>query len=263
MLESRVSYADYSALDRPEFLQLAFHPRKDFTRPPPNSTDYLILVERDVSVTCRFYVHSKSSPSILFFHGNGEVVSDYDYIAPIYNELGINLFVADYRGYGSSGGSPTFTNTITDAHGIFEGFGDALRLGYYSGDIFVMGRSLGSMSAIELAHSYGEKIKGLIIESGVGSMVKMITQLGFPMEFIGITDTEFPNLSKIRNIALPTLIIHAEFDNLAPLAGAQELFESSAAGDKRLEIIPGADHNTILIYGIEPYFEAIRDFIFG
>jgi len=256
-----MSYADYSALDRPEILQFAFHPRKDFTSPPPNSTDYLILVEGDISITCRFHVHSKSSPNILFFHGNGEVVSDYDYIAPIYNKLGINLFVADYRGYGSSGGSPTFTNTITDAHGIFEGFGHALILGYHTGDIFVMGRSLGSMSAIELAHSYGDKIKGLIIESGVGSMVKMMMQLGFPMEFIGITDAEFPNLTKIRNINLPTLIIHAEFDNLAPLAGAKELFESSAAEKKHLTIIPEADHNTILMYGMEPYFEAIRDFV--
>jgi len=258
-----MSYADYSALDRPEFLQFAFHPREDFTPPPPNSTDYLMLVERDISITCRFYVHSKSSPSILYFHGNGEVVSDYDYIAPIYNQLGINLFVADYRGYGSSGGSPTFTNTIADAHGIFEGLGNVLRLGFHSGDLFVMGRSLGSMSAIELAHSYGERIKGLIIESGVGSIVKMMVQLGFPEDFIGITDPEFPNLAKIRNIALPTLIIHAEFDNLAPLAGAKELFDNSAAREKNLVIIPGADHNTILMYGMEPYFEAIRDFIFG
>jgi len=258
-----MSFADYSALDRPEFLQLAFHPRKDFTRPPAHSTDYLILVEADTSITCRFYVHSKNSPSILFFHGNGEVVSDYDYIAPIYNQMGINLFVADYRGYGSSGGSPTFTNTITDAHGIFEGFGNVLRLGQHTGDVFVMGRSLGSMSAIELAHSYGEQIKGLIIESGVGSMVRMMEQLGFTMEFIGITDPEFPNLTKIRNITLPTLIIHAEYDNLAPLAGAQELFDNSPAEEKHLEIIPGADHNTILIYGMEPYFDAISKFVSG
>src|SRR4030042_1428144 len=241
MLESSMSDADYSALDRPEFLQFAFHPRKDFTPPPPNSTDHLIPAEGDISISCRFHVHSRSSPSILFFHGNGEVVSDYDYIAPIYNQLGINLFVADYRGYGASGGSPTFTNTIADSHSIFEGFMDLLRRGYHSGDLFVMGRSLGSMSAIELASRYGGQIKGLIIESGVGSMVRMMIQLGFPIEFIGITDTEFPNLAKIRTITLPTLIIHAEFDNLAPLAGAKELFENSAAKQKNLVIIPGAD----------------------
>lgn len=255
-------FDDYSALDRPEFLRFVFYPRGDFTPPPPNSTDHLIPVESDISISCRFHVHSQSSPSILFFHGNGEVVSDYDYLAHLYNELGINLFVADYRGYGLSGGTPTLTNMVADAHRIFEGFGDILRQGHYSGDLFVMGRSLGSMPAVELAFNYGEQIKGLIIESGGGSMVKMVRRMGFSMESLGITDAEFPNLAKIRAIALPTLIIHAESDSLIPLSEARNLFENAATKDKRLIIIPGANHNTIMLVGLETYFEAIRDFVF-
>ena len=47
-------------------------------------------------------------PTILFFYGNGETAADYDNIAPIYNQVGLNFFVADYRGYGQSGGSPSF-----------------------------------------------------------------------------------------------------------------------------------------------------------
>ena len=95
-------------------------------------------------------------------YGNGDVVSDYDGIAPIYNQQGINLFVTDYRGYGSSGGVPTFTSMITDAHRIFEAFLGILHNEHYTSDVFAMGRSLGSMSAIELAYSYQEQVKGLI-----------------------------------------------------------------------------------------------------
>jgi len=255
--------ADYSALDRPELLQFVFYPRKDFTAPPPNATDHLIPVEKGVSISCRFYVHHRDSPSILFFHGNGEVVSDYDYIAPIYNQLGINLFVADYRGYGSSGGVPTFTSMVADAHHLFKGFRGILQEGGYGGRVFLMGRSLGSISAIELASHYGEKIKGLILESGFASTVRLMTRLGFPKELLGITDFGFPNLAKIRTVTLPTLIIHAEFDSLIPLTEARDLFENVATKEKRLVIIPGADHNTIMMVGIGPYFKAIEEFVFA
>ncbi len=263
-LSERMSQpTDYSALDRPELLQFVFYPRKDFTVPPPNSTDHLIPVEKDVSISCRFYVHHRDAPSVLYFHGNGEVVSDHDYIAPLYNRLGVNLFVADYRGSGASGGTPTFSNMVADAYHIFKGFWEILQEGGYGGRVFLMGRSLGSVSAIELASHYGEKIKGLILESGFASTVRLMTRLGFPKEFLGIKDAEFPNLAKIRAITLPTLIIHAEFDSLIPLTEARDLFENVATKEKRLVIIPGADHNDLMVLGIEPYFEAIEEFIFA
>lgn len=253
----------YSMLDQPEILQFVFYPRKDFTPGPPNSTDHSIPVEKDVSVSCRFYVHSQSSPSILFFHGNGEIANDYDYIAPIYNRQGINLCVADYRGYGSSGGTPTFKNTVEDAHQVFKAFREIRRDGHHTGDLFVMGRSLGSIPAVELASQYQEHIKGLIIESGFASVVKLMAHLGFPPEAFGLTDVEFPNLTKIRTITLPTLIMHGEHDSLIPNTEARDLFRNSAAKDKRLAIIPHADHNDIMVLGIQQYFTAIAEFVFA
>src|SRR4030042_2559443 len=116
-----ISQAGYSALDRPEILQFIFYPRRDFTKTPTNAIDYFIPVDKDVSISCRFYTHSRSAPSIMYFHGNGEVVSDYDSIAPLYDKLGINLFVVDYRGYGASGGTPSFSSMIADAPILFGG----------------------------------------------------------------------------------------------------------------------------------------------
>ncbi len=253
---------DYSTLDRQEFLQYIFYPRKYSTTPPPNTTDHFVPVEKGVSISCRFYVHRRDSPSILFFHGNGEVVSDYDDIAPFYTQLGINLFVADYRGYGASSGVPTFSSMIADAHTIFNGFREILQQGNYTDSVFVMGRSLGSVSAIELAFHYQQQMKGLIIESGIGTGVKRMTQLGFPTELLDLIRINFPNLSKMQIITLPTLIIHAEFDSLMPPSEARDLFENAATKEKRLVIIPGADHNTIMLVGIEPYFKAIQEFVF-
>jgi len=255
--------SDYRAFDRPELLQFVFFPRKDFSSPLPGSYDYRIPVDSGVSISCRFYVHGYKSPSILYFHGNGEVVSDYDFVAQLYRGRSINIFVADYRGYGASDGSPTFSSMVADSHPIFQGFLKVLEEDAYSDRVFLMGRSLGSVSAIELAAAYPDKVAGLIIESGFASTVRLMTRLGFPQDLLGIKDFGFPNRSKIEKVALPTLLIHGEYDSLIPLTEAQDLYEHSPAGNKRLVVIPQADHNDIMIRDMDLYFGAIQEFVFG
>lgn len=254
---------DYSLLDRPGFLRFVFHPRKYVTVAPQNSKDYFIPVDDGVSIGCRYYVNGHDSPNILFFHGNGEVVSDYDEIAALYNAQGINLFVADYRGYGASGGVPTFASMVGDSHLIFKAFLEILRQNHDGGDIFVMGRSLGSMSAIELASCYQEQIKGLIIESGFASMAKLTQHLGFPGQYMVFNDDTFPNMAKIRSITVPTLFLHGECDSIIPVTEARDLFENAAARTKQMVVIRGAGHNDIMMVGMEKYFKAIREFVLG
>jgi len=254
---------DYSILDQPLVLSFVFYPRKDVTPPPPGATDHLVAVDKDVALACRFYAHSPSAPSIIYFHGNGEVVSDYDYIAPLYNQLGINLFVADYRGYGASGGSPTFSNMVSDAPTVFTAFAGMLKEKHYRKDIFAMGRSLGSVSALEIAHRCQKQLKGLIIESGFASVSNLLEHLGIPADSLGIKDPDFPNLARIRTVTIPTLIIHGEYDSLIPTTEGRALFQNAAASNKELVIIPGAEHNDIMLVGTERYLEAIGKFVLG
>ena len=69
---------DYSVLDRPDVLAYLFHPRQEWTEPGESSLaqDVMIPVEPDVMVGARFHMTGQSFPNILFFHGNGEIVSD-------------------------------------------------------------------------------------------------------------------------------------------------------------------------------------------
>jgi len=251
---------DYSALDRPEILAFVFYPRNDFTGTPPGAHDYRISVDEDVSISCRLHVFEADSPSVLYFHGNGEVVSDYDDIAPMYAGTGLNLFVADYRGYGASQGRPTLSNTIADAGVVFEAFAGILQREGYCTDIFVMGRSLGSLSAVEVAYRHQDRVKGLIIESGFAAFSSLLSHLGIPPGVVGVDDPEAPNLAGVRAIEVPTLVIHGEHDQLIPVSEGEALFRGSAAADKKLLIITGADHNDIMWTGREEYFRAIREF---
>jgi len=257
-------WPELEPLDRPEILKFIFYPRRDFLEKSAadNVMAGLIPVDEAVSISYGFYFDGKKHPNVLFFHGNGEVASDYLPIGSIYNQSGLNLFVADYRGYGSSGGKPTLSNMIKDAHPIFEGFKQVLKEKGFSGDLFMMGRSLGSASAVELAAHYQSQLKGLIIESGFANVFNLFKYLGFPLESLGVVVPRTPySLKLLRKISLPTLIIHGEYDQIVPVEEGKVLYEIIAAKDKRLIIIPGVDHNTIMSGGIQPYLQALHDFI--
>jgi len=257
--------AALAILDQSPLWELIFYPREDLFPPrsTPNIVNYLIEVEDGIRIGCRFYKSSPEHPSLLYFHGNGETAGDHDGIASLYNERGMNLFVADYRGYGLSDGTPTFTNMINDAHVVFKVFGKIMEREGWRKALFLMGRSLGSMPAIELAFHYADNINGLITESGWGNNFRRLWRYLQPSEIEAISDEKIAFLSKLkmRSIPTPTLIIHGEHDTLVPVREAQELYENSAAEDKTILIIPNADHNTLIALGQDQYFQTIETFV--
>ncbi|MCH7712820.1 MAG: alpha/beta hydrolase [Chloroflexi bacterium] len=248
---------DYSPLDRPEISMNSFYPRKNWTPTPPGAEDHMVKVDDGVSLSCRFFPVGPESPTILFFYGNGETAADYDGIAPIYNQVGINFFVADYRGYGGSGGLPAFSTMLSDARKVQEALWEILEAGGYNGPRFVMSRSMGRHAAFELAADPPEGLKGLIIESGRPSLGNFTRGLE-PAESQKFQD-EY--LEKVLSIEIPVLVIHGQMDDLAPLKDAVGMYQRFVSSDKHLLIIPGAGHNDLMHIGINEYFEAIRQFV--
>lgn len=253
---------DYSLLDRPEILGFIFYPRKDWSPPPAGASDHPVEVGEGVTIACRLYPAGEGSPSILLFHGNGEVVSDHDWIAPAYNRLGISLFVADYRGYGRSSGQPSFCSMAADAPVIFRYFRQ-LSESLHGGPQFVMGRSLGSFGAAELASQYPEEMKGLIIESGSADPSRLLSRFGLLVSASSLHALESASRERLRRITVPVLVIHGEYDSIVPLSEGVHFHEAVSAEDKRLVVIPGADHNDIMLVGMQQYFSAISQFVFG
>jgi len=249
--------ADYSVLDRPDISMNSFYPRRNWTPPPEGAEDHKVPVEDGVTLSCRFFPVGPESPTILFFYGNGETAVDYDSIAPLYNQIGANFFVADYRGYGGSGGSPSFNAMLSDAGKVLEALQATLKSGQFTRDIFVMGRSMGRHPAFELAANSKDGVKGLIVESGRPTLGQFVQGLGPSVaQSLGAA-----YLDKVRSIKMPVLVIHGEMDTLAPVEEAVSMYEEFPSPDKRLLTVPGAGHNDLLYLGINEYFTAIHDFI--
>jgi pimeloyl-ACP methyl ester carboxylesterase len=236
---------DYSKLDQPGVLQTIFHPRQETPPAPPphNAVDVDIAVDEGIQVHARFHLASNEDPNILFFHGNGEIVSDYDEIGPYYN-------------------SPTVTSMLGDAHIVLDTAKKWLAKAEHTGPLLIMGRSLGAAAAIELASSHSDDIAGLIIESGFATSLPLLIKLGVDIAGLGITENDgFRNVRKITTFTKPTLIIHGQYDEIIPVNSAAILQAESPARSKELQVVPGATHNTLIAQAGEMYFSVIKQFI--
>jgi pimeloyl-ACP methyl ester carboxylesterase len=266
--------SDYSCLDRPEVLAFLFHPRPEpgasdtptsaAETSVPGTADVLIPVTGAAVVGARLHLADRAAPSILFFHGNGEIVADYDDLGPLYNRMGINFLAADYRGYGRSTGRPTVTAMMHDCHTVLAFVGAWLAGRGFSGPLFMMGRSLGSASALELADAHPGRLSGLIVESGFACAGPLLQLLGVDPAAVGFREeTGFRHIDKIARWTKPLLIIHAEFDHIIPFSDGRRLFDACPSPQKHLLKIPGADHNSIFMAGLDAYLAAIRETVFS
>ena len=250
-------------LDRPEVLAGLFHPRAGDG--PSNRADLLDLripLADGVVIGGRCHRADPAAVNVLFFHGNGEIAEDYDDLGPLFARRRINFLVADYRGYGSSTGSPTSSALLADSHAILRFVTGWLSERDHPGPLIVMGCSLGSAPALELASHHPEAIAGLILESAFAHTGPLLRRLGVNLAALRFEERQgFRQLDKIRAVTQPTLIIHAEDDHLIPLADAQALYAASPARDKQWVTIPGADHNTIFAVGWPSYRAAVKTFV--
>lgn len=256
----------YQDLDRSPLVRFLFHPRKSFTRPPEGARDLLVPVDDGVSVACRLFWGDPGNPWILYFHGNGEVASDYDGIAPAYHGIKANLAVAEYRGYGRSSGTPSFSALAADAHLLLQGVGEELQREYGTGEIWVMGRSLGSVSALELAAQNPDTpaapaLQGVIFESGFVSVTRLVQHLGLPRGGVDLDAVERECREKAARVAVPALVIHGEADRLVPFRQGEELFGLLGSREKILVPIPGGEHNNVMMVDLPRYFGAVEEFI--
>lgn len=257
-------------LDNPQITSSLFYPRKKMPQKHPDGAwhDGTILVDEEerVKLGYRFYIHEKDSPVILFFHGNGEVASDYAGISQDYHGFAeVSLLVVDYRGYGWSTGRPLTSKMLPDAKVVLDKLPKILEAAGIDADVplFVKGRSLGSAPAIYLGLVAPEKFKGMIIDSGYADAPSLFRRLGIAIPDNIKADDSLPinNDEKIKTIDMPLLVIHGEQDNLIPISHGRTIHANSPTQDKELVVITGAGHNNLLAIDFTAYFNAIAGFV--
>ena len=250
-------------LDHPAVNSAIFFPRPAYNlAAPQGSEDLAIPVGAGASVAARYHPCDLTLPTVLHFHGNGEIVADYDDIAPLFHSVGASLVSVDYRGYGLSTGTPSAFSLIDDAPKILDRATAFLRERGHRGPLVVMGRSLGSAPAIELASTRSSDVAGLIVESGFARTLPLLALFGISLDSLGLHDLSgMDNEDKMEDVRIPLLVLHAEGDVLLPPWNGERIHERAATQDKRLVMIPNADHNSIMAIGGHLYWGAIAEFL--
>ena len=188
---------------------------------------------------------------VLFFHGNGGNISHrLDQVRAL-TGAGMDVLLFDYRGYGRSTGAPDEAGTYRDARAARAAL--LAQPGVDPAAILYLGESLGGAVASELA--VAEPPAGLVLQSTFTS-VRAMARLHYPVVPAGLVPDAYPTLDRVRRLRCPVLILHGDRDEIVPVSHGRELF-AAAVGSKRLEIVPGAGHNDLLMVSGAAYGETV------
>jgi hypothetical protein len=185
------------------------------------------------------YVHlpaGKGMPTLLYSHGNAEDLAQTDGLYEELHARGLGVLAYDYPGYGLSTGTPDEDSCQRAIQAAWTHLTDS---GIPASSIIITGRSVGSGPAVWLASR--EKPCGLILISPFRSAFTA----AIPTPFSIFPGDRFPNMSRIRAMDHPLLVIHGEDDGVINVSHGRKLFAASPSTVKKLEVIPNAGHNDL------------------
>ena len=237
-------------LDHPVVAERYFFPRE---APIPDPT----VVEVDgASLHCHRHAPEPARPTLLHFHGNGEVVADWlPEFAPAAHDRGLNTFFAEYRGYGGSTGAPALAAMLDDALAV------AKAANVPPEKLVIYGRSVGSLYALHVAAAIPEA--KLVLESGISDVRERLA-LRLRPEEIGATApalaaalaARFDHRAKLAAHRGPVLVLHTHRDHLVSVDHGRQLAEW--AGDRaELVLFDRGDHNTIHAHNGDAILDAV------
>lgn len=200
-----------------------------------------------------FLPHQEAKYTILFCHGNAGNISHRIENLKFFHELGLNIFIFDYRGYGKSKGRPSERGLYLDTQAAYDYL---LSRGIPKEQIIGYGESLGGASIIDLAAK--NKLKALIVESTF-TTAKEMAKIIYPFLPSGVVSIRLDSLSKIKSINIPKLLIHSVDDEITPYRLGKKLFDN-ACQPKEFLPIRGA-HNSAFFESQGILKEKITDFI--
>jgi pimeloyl-ACP methyl ester carboxylesterase len=238
--------------DDAAFNRRLFYPRRDTSFPPEGAADRLIAVP-GARLHLRKHAANGARTTVLLFHGNGEVVADYDDVAPLFADCGAALAVVDYRGYGQSDGEPTLKQLVDDAHAVIAAL--------HEPSVIVMGRSLGSVAAADLYRKPPPEVVGFIWESGFVDLDALAGRRGLGIEARPPDDFRraFDPIPKLNAGTSPLLVIHGADDDLIAPREGRAAFDAAGTAVKHLVYVPERGHNDL---GTSPiYWQAIAKFV--
>jgi len=236
-----------------------YHPMRTIRHTPDHAgLEYEeVFLETQDGVTISAWWVPANSPraTVLFCHGNAGNISGRLDTLIIFNRLGFNTCIFDYRGYGKSKGSPSEEGTYLDAGAVYD---------YLRGkkdipaeQIIIWGRSLGGAIAARTA-AYNPA-GSLIIESTFISLETLVHDHYSWVPGFVLSGYAYETAKYLEGISIPVLVVHSRDDEMIPFYHGRKLYGSIKAPKDFAEI--KGSHNRGFIDSMEMYTASINDFI--
>ena len=194
-----------------------------------------------------------SETTLIFCHGNGGNIGDRLGSIAIFNKLGLNIFIFDYRGYGKSDGCPSEEGTYVDGRAAYDYVVGRENMG----PIILYGESLGGAIAYELAAA--SKVSAVITLGTFSSIVDMGKTIYPFLPVALIVRIRYDVASRVDKIKIPKLFIHSFNDEIVPFEQGRKLF-SLACEPKEFYEMHGGHNDAIFTYESE-FCERITSFL--
>jgi pimeloyl-ACP methyl ester carboxylesterase len=195
-------------------------------------------------------VRRPGASAVIYFGGNAESVatsaSDLAQAVPDRSWVFVN-----YRGYGGSSGSPSEQALVADALAVFD------RLSSRYADVAVVGRSLGSGVAVQLA--VARPVSALVLVTPYDSLVSVGHDSLPWLPVSWLAKDRFESVRYAPRVACPTLVMMAENDRVVAPVHTKRLVAAFAAGVVSTVEMPGATHNDIQLW--PGYDRTISEFL--
>jgi len=238
--------------------RLVYFPIKDIVVNPHNiGLEYeSIFIEVDDGVKIHaWYIPKKGAKTTLFFlHGNAGNISHRLDSIKLFNSLGMNVFIFDYRGYGNSDGSANEQNTYDDARSAWEYL--LKSKGLKPEELVIFGRSLGGTIAANLGSRV--KPKAMILESTFSTVDKLASDI-FPYVPKYLIRFKYETTKHLKDIKYPILIVHSVDDNIIPYRFGEEVFKNANEPKTFVQISGG--HNHGFLQSKDIYLPALKKFL--
>lgn len=187
---------------------------------------------------------------ILYFHGNAGSLERWGNVVDPFVDLGFDVLIMDYRGYGKSTGARSSKLMLSDADKLYEFARNITE----EKNIIVFGRSLGSAFA---SHVGGKNSPAsIILETpfySLGDVAKKVVPI-YPQDLL--LRFNFKNYKALSKSTSPIHIFQGTNDQVVPFESATKLYKSLQAKGASITILKDGGHNDLAT--IDRYWEEMK-----